>query len=139
MFYYTRILLPQDAHAKECLEFAKYFHETAMSSNYEALSDFMETSEYANKNTLQYVTIESTLSQVGWKNFDGTQVGEPVVELKDISSNYNVIVFYYQMKREVGSLSEYYNVEEYFKVRYGEDHMYLLDYHRTMEQIRSKH
>lgn len=136
LYYYTRILLPQDAHAQECLDFAKYFHETAMSKSVEPLADYMETSEFADKDTLQNVTISSTLSQVGWKNFDGTQVADPVIELKDISSNYNVIVFYYQMKRDNASgQTEYYNVEEYFKVRYGEDHMYLLDYHRTMEQV----
>ncbi|MCR5641165.1 MAG: hypothetical protein K6G04_07435 [Lachnospiraceae bacterium] len=136
LYYYTRILLPQEAHAQECLDFATYFHETAMHGNIEALADYMETSEYSDKDTLQYVTIASSLSQVGWKNFDGEQVAKPVVELKDISSNYNVIVFYYQMMRNGSSgAKEYYNVEEYFKVRYGQDHMYLLDYHRTMEQI----
>ncbi|MCR4999040.1 MAG: hypothetical protein K6A05_04275 [Lachnospiraceae bacterium] len=136
LYYYTRILIPVEAHAKECLDFAKDFHETSMNGDLDSLAVYMETSEYSNKDTLQHVTIESSLSQIGWKTFDGEQVGEPVVELKDISSNYNVIVFYYQMSRNgTGGQTEYYNVEEYFKIRYGEDHMYLLDYHRDMEQI----
>ena len=136
LYYYTRILLlEEDAHAQECLDFAKNFHDAAMNGNEESLTDYMETSEFSNKDTLQYVTIESSLSQIGWKNFDGVQVGDPVISLTDIGSNYNAIVFHYQMQRGSGGQTEYYNVEEYFKIRYGEEHMYLLDYHRSMEQV----
>ncbi|MBO6215218.1 MAG: hypothetical protein J6N76_06740, partial [Lachnospiraceae bacterium] len=45
------------------------------------------------------------------------------------------IELYFRMKRDTGEYTQYYNVTEYFKVRYTEDVMYLLDYERRMEEI----
>lgn len=135
IYYYTRIMLPENCHEKECLEFATYFHDTALSGNYSSLSSYLETDADTNMNTLSEVTIKSGIDQVGWKNFNGSVVGEPVVEMKDINTSYVSLVFYYQVMRtdEAGSTHRY-QVEEYFKVRYSAERMYLLDYSRTMEE-----
>ncbi len=133
--YYTRIMLPENCHEQECLDFAEYFHETALGGNYSELNTYLETDTNTDMDTLSEVTIHSSIQQVGWKNFAGTVVGEPVVEMKEINSSYVAMEFYYQIQRqdEEGKTHTY-QVEEYFKVRYGEQRMYLLDYSRTMEE-----
>lgn len=133
--YYTRIMLPEDCHEKECLEFARWFHDTALGPDYSQVNMYLETSADADAETLGNVTIQSTVQQVGWQGFSGTVVGEPVIEMKDMNSSYVSLVFYYQMQREDETgMTGTYQVEEYFKVRYGSERMYLLDYNRTMEQ-----
>ena len=132
--YYTRILMPKDCYEKECLDFVTNFHNTALSDSYESLATYIEpTGE--EKNTLSDVTIHSSVDNIGWKNFNGSLYSEPVVEMKDINQNYSVIVFYYIMKSETDDAAKFYNTEEYFKVRYTSDRIYLLDYHRTMDEI----
>ena len=43
--------------------------------------------------------------------------------------------FYYQIQRQdAAGKTHTYQVEEYFKIRYGGQRMYLLDYSRTMEE-----
>ena len=132
--YYTRILIPQDCYEQECLDFVTNFHNVALSDSYESLATYIEpTGE--EKDSLSYVSIHSSIDNIGWKNFNGSLYNEPVVEMKDINPNYSVIVFYYIMKSETEDTEKYFNVEEYFKVRYTSDRIYLLDYHRTMDEI----
>lgn len=135
VYYYTRIMLSEENMEKPCLEFAKYFHDTALSDRWEDLASYMETSEYSNKDTLADVGIDSSVNQVGWRGFNGTVVEDPVVEITDISDSYVSLVYMFQMKEEEGASVNYYNVEEYFKIRYTPEQVYLLDYRRTMTQI----
>ncbi|SEI85949.1 hypothetical protein SAMN02910453_1512 [Lachnospiraceae bacterium A10] len=136
VYYYTRILIPEEgSYAQENLDFALQFHEDALAGNEDALSTYIETDEDTAGDTLNNVTINSTVDQVAWKGFDGELASDVAIELTDINSNYNAIVLHYQMTRDTGSGTQYYNVEEYFKVRYTSTRMYLLDYERSMEEI----
>ena len=135
IYYYTRILMAGDSKADLCLDFAKDFHNKALLGSQDELATFVETDSEADGKDLSFVNINSTVSQICWGNFDGTIVNDPVIEFKDVNDNYTAIVMYYQMQRKGTSGSEYYNVEEYFKVRYASERMYLLDYERTMNQI----
>ncbi len=132
--YYTRILMPNECHEQECLDFATNFHNTALSDSFDSLASYIEpTGEEAD--SLTDVNIHSSIDNIGWKNFNGNLYNEPVVEMKDINSNYCVVVFYYLMKSSSEDTEKFYNVEEYFKVRYTADRMYLLDYRRSMDEI----
>ena len=56
--------------------------------------------------------------------------------IKEITDTYNVIVLDYVVTSiGEGGESEYYNVEEYYRVRYTNDRMYLLNFERTMDEI----
>ena len=132
IYYYTRILLPQDMHIKECIAFADDFRELAMSPKYLELAKYVETSDYTDKDTLADVSIQSSIDQIGWKNFKGTVVSDPVVELTDVNDTYISLVYNYQM---VDEENNYYNVAEYFKLRYTAEQIYLLDYKRQMDEI----
>ncbi|MBQ1901100.1 MAG: hypothetical protein II169_00955 [Lachnospiraceae bacterium] len=136
IYYYTRVLIPEDgSYAQEALDFALDFHDKALAGDKDSISSYVETDEDTEGDTLNCVTINSTVDDVAWDGFDGNIVGDVDIKLTDINSNYNAIILSYQMSREGSGGTEYYNVEEYFKVRYTETRMYLLDYERTMEEI----
>ena len=135
--YYTRIVIPKESHTKDCLTFAQSFHDMALEKNVEQVSTYLEPDAIQeDPNSLYSVSIHSTPSQVAWGGFDGKVVGRPVTELKDVTDDYTVLEMYYRMKRknEAGH-TDYFDVVEYFKVRYGSQKMYLLDYQRDMNQI----
>lgn len=136
VYYYTRILIPDEAHEKECYDFAMYFHNLAITGRYSELVTYLEPDGEGDPDSLGYVNIHSTPAQIGWGGFDGIELDTPVVEYKDISAGYNVIELTFQMAHDTDAgYKAYYNVNEYFKVRYSEDRMYLLDYERRMEEI----
>lgn len=135
--YYTRVMLEGDSHMDECLEFVKNFHETTLNpETLGTLSTFLEPTATADNSTLNKVTIHSNLTQIGWGSFKGDVLSAPVTSVKEITDYYNVIILDYIMtsKGNNGEL-EYYNVEEYYRVRYTTERIYLLDFERTMNQI----
>ncbi len=132
--YYTRIVVTEEDATEACLTFAMNFHEMALQKNQDYISDYLETEDSDDTAQLYDVSINSTASQVAWGNFDGTVVGDVVTELTDVSDDYVSLVLYFEMERQGTSGTERFRVEEYFRVRYTADQMYLLDYQRDMEQ-----
>lgn len=136
--YYTRILVPSDAHAKECLAFAKELHQNALDRKVDDVAPYLETEPEEDADTLETVTIHSTAKQVCWGNFEGEILGAPMIEINDVSDEYTALTMYYQMQVASKKKTTYFSVEEYCKVRYGAESMYLLDYKRTMTEYLTK-
>ena len=133
--YYTRIMIPDNEHITDCVAFADDFHNTALSDDYSPLAPYLETNYNLDSTSLSNVSIRSTIDQVGWHGFKGAESGVRTLKLGDIGSDDVALSYDYQMKSGEGISPSYYNVEEYFKVRYTKERMYLLDYERSMEEI----
>ena len=136
IYYYTRIVEMPNAHVDESLKFVKEFHNTTFNSETSGtLSTYMEKTTGDNT-TLQFVSLNSSLKQLAWADFNGEQLTTPVPSIKEITDTYNVIVLDYVVTSiGEGGESEYYNVEEYYRVRYTSSRMYLLNFERRMNQI----
>ena len=134
IYYYTRIMQPDGCHEEEILDFAQYFHDTALSDDATALATYIEPKSSQSKD-LSHVTINSNLSQISYGSFDGTQIGDVSIAFTDISSNYINLTLSYLLGRDNIGRSEYYTCAENYRIRYTSDRIYLLSYDRTMEQI----
>lgn len=137
--YYTRIIRAENCRVDDSIQFALNFHEKTFDPAEAAqLALYLEPNAEGDNSTLQKVTIHSSLNQVAWGSFEGTVLKDPVPSLWEISSSYNTVKLNYVMASngENGE-QEFYNVEEYYRMRYSavNDRMYLLDYERTMNEI----
>ena len=133
--YYTRII-EQESHVEECIDFVLDFHDKTFNKETTgSLATYMEKTTGDNS-TLHYVSLNSSLKQLGWADFEGERLAKPIPSVKEITDTYNVIVLDYVVTR-VGDNgeSEYYNIEEYYRVRYTTNRIYLLNFERVMEQI----
>ena len=136
IYYYTRILEPVDCYVEECVGFVLDFNDKTFNAETTGtLATYMEKTTGDNS-TLHYVSLNSSLKQVGWADFRPERLTDPVPSIKEITSTYNVIVLDYVVTSigENGE-SEYYNVEEYYRVRYTSNRFYLLNFERTVDQI----
>ena len=135
--YYTRIRETGKSQIEECVDFVQKFHEITMDKERQSeLSSYMEPSSSADNTTLQKVTINNSLAQACWGDFQGTEVTDPIVSIKEMNDDYQVILLEYIMSSVGnGGESEYYNVEEYYRVRVGAEKIYLLNFERTVEEI----
>lgn len=135
--YYTRIIEPSSCYVKESLDFVQGFHRKTFDPKaYATLATYMEPDASADNTTLAEVSIHSALRQVAWADFEGEVLGEPHVSFKEINQSYNVIIIDYVLSSVgKGGEMEYYNVEEYYRVRHLEQRMYLLNFERKMNQI----
>ena len=139
VYYYTRIARESDYYIGESLEFVKNFHDQTFDrENGDSLATYLEPDSMGDNTTLQKVTIHSSLRQVTWADFQGERLEQTVPSIKEMGSSYNTIILPYVLTAtgENGEV-EYYNVEEYYRVRYDQraGRMYLLNYERTMNQI----
>lgn len=136
IYYYTRIMEPKDCHVTETLAFVQEFHNASFDKEKaSSLTTYLERATGDNA-TLHYTTLNSTLKQVSWADFGGKRLTTAIPSIKEITTTYNVISMNYVMTRVgEGGVSEYYNVEENYRVRYTKQRMYLLDFERTVNQI----
>lgn len=137
IYYYTRIMQPVDAYVEESMDFAMDFHNKTMNRETGGtLATYLEPDATADNTSLNKVTIHSSLNQLTWGKLDYEQVSSPIPSIKEISSSANVITLKYLVTTKgTKNQTEYYNVEEYYRVRYTKDRVYLLNYERTMNQI----
>jgi hypothetical protein len=86
--------------------------------------------------SLYYVDLTSTLKQITWADLNPVQLGDAYASFKEINDSYNVITIDYVVTAENGSgETEYYNVEEYYRLRMTESRMYVLNFERTTNEI----
>lgn len=137
IYYYTRVMSEDDRNVTECLDFVKNFHDMTLDpAKSSRLSKYLEPSSEADNGTLQKVTIENRLSQVTWGSMDVKEVAEPVVSVKEMNDSYSVIAVYgiVSAENENGG-TDYFQTEEYYRVRMGNERMYLLNFERTVNEI----
>lgn len=135
-YYYTRIADAQDCYVAESVRFAKQISDITFSESPDELSTYWEPNVLGDNSSLHKVTINSSLTQANWAEFKCDRLSSPIPSVKEMNSSYNVILLYYVVtaKGDNGEM-EYYNVEEYYRIRYTTERMYLLNFERTMNQI----
>ncbi len=134
--YYTRLMKATSWYVDECLEFALKFHDYTFRDDAATfIPNYMDPAT-GDPTKLSYVDLTCTLRQITWAQFSGVKLTEPVASIKEINGSYNVIVLNYVMTN-VNELNEveYYNVEEYYRLRQTSTRMYVLNFERTMNQI----
>ena len=136
IYYYTRIMESEGSHVEECVEFTLNYNDTTFNpETVGTLATYMEKMTEDNT-TLHFTSLHSSLKQIGWADLAVERLTDPVPSIKEITDTYNVIVLEYAIAsvNEQGE-SEYFNVEEYYRIRYTESRTYLLNFERTVEQI----
>lgn len=134
--YYTRVILAEDYYILEKLSFVKDFHERTFDKEAaEELTKYLESNAEGDNTTFAKVTIHSSFQQITWGDLEVRIETNPTVSIKEIASQTGSFVLDYIVSVPEGKNKNYYFVEEYYRVRYTTDRMYLLDFERTMNQI----
>ena len=134
--YYTRLMQTQNDDTQACMDFALQFHEyTFRDDANKFIPKYMDAAT-GDTSTLNYVDLSCTLNQITWADLKPEQMGEPEASFKEINDSYDVITLRYVVTTKgTGGETEYYNVEEYYRLRMTESRMYVLNFERTLNQI----
>lgn len=137
VYYYTTILWNDDVHISEILEFATDFHGKLYDKEMaKELTKYQEpNSKLTDNGTFHKVNIHSSFQQITWGSLEPVQEDAASIRLTQISGNVASLLMDFVVSTGEGKNKIYYNVEEYYRVRYTSERMYLLDYERTMTQI----
>lgn len=137
VYYYTTILWNDDVHISGILEFATDFHGKLYDKEVaKELTKYLEpNSKLTDNGTFHKVNIHSSFQQITWGSLEPVQEDAASIRLTQISGNVASLLMDFVVSTGEGKNKIYYNVEEYYRVRYTSERMYLLDYERTMTQI----
>lgn len=137
--YYTRLMQKQDEHLDDYLAFVNQFHEDSLNKEEaDHLSTYLEPDSSVENNNLNLVTINASLQEVSWGDFECAQLTDSVLTVAELNDSYAVITLDCVLTATgAGGELEYYNVEEYYRVSYNTEgkRCYLHNYERTMNQI----
>ena len=127
--YYTRILQSESLFTDEKLQFVKRFHENTFTKNNDIVK-YLEPNSEGDNTTFNKVNIHSSFSQITWGNLAVMKMGDVNTTITEIGSQTaSVLLEYVVIVSE-----EKYKITEYYRVKYGTERMYLLNFERTMNQ-----
>ena len=137
IWYYTRAIWSDSYYVDEKLAFVTDFHQKLFDREAaEELTIYLETNSALESNqSFHKVNIHSSFHQITWGELPVEAVGEPTLSLKEIADQTASVLVNYMVSTSQEDSTVYYQVEEYYRVRYTTDRMYLLNYERTMTQI----
>lgn len=135
--YYTRAVWSEELYLAEKLDYVIDFHERLYDREAaRELIQYLESNSSLEDNTsFHKVNIHSSFRQITWGSLDVTEVMAPTVRLVDIAAQTASLLMDYVVSTSEGKTRTYYMVEEYYRIRYTVNGMYLLDYERTTTQI----
>lgn len=134
--YYTRIIQTEEYHTVEKLEYVLDFHErTFNKEEAKELTKYLESNSEGDNTTFSKVDIHSSFQQVTWGDLNVDRLTKPQVTIKELATQTGSIELNYVVKIQGNNASNLLQVKEFYRIRYTNDRIYLLDYERTMKQI----
>ena len=136
-YYYTRVVSRSQVHASDYAAFVKYFYEACLDKNTaDALSSYLEPETTGAATNYSGIDINSSLSEVSWGTLAPQLYQEGIPVIKDINETTASIVVEYQItSQNDNGEAELYDVKEFYRMRYLDTRIYLLDFRRSASQV----
>lgn len=135
--YYTRVVQRSSLNTQQYLEFAYDFYELCM--NKEAASNlnlYLEPSDYAVNTNFTNIDITSSLEQISWGELSPSIYRKAVATIKEINETTGSVVLKYMITaKDDNGDAEFYYVTDFFRMRYYQSRIMLLDFERNTQQI----
>ncbi len=134
LYYFTHVIRNDECEAANMLDFVYFFSNTTFTE--EAASElpvYLESNAQGDNSSFANVDIHSSLSQIIWGDLGVQRVTGVKASIKEMDAELAEIILDYVVS--TGEEPVYYEVNEYFRIRVGQERMHLLDYKRTMEQV----
>ena len=135
--YYTRVRNHSQELVDACVDFALEFHNATLDpENVYPITQYLEQDTSRKNTTLARVDIHSRYKPVIWDGMKVRETKEPEITYLEMENDVVSLRLDYEVSYENENKEvEKYDVRDYFRVRYTNARMYLLDYERTVERI----
>ena len=137
IYYYSRLLQRADLLTEKYVDFVYNFYETCLDKpNAGELNAYLESDPTVTNNSYTMVDIRSSLDQVTWGNLNPQIYHKAVPEIREINQTTCSIVNEYIISAlGKNDRTEYYHVWEFYRMRYFNDRIMLLNFEREAVQI----
>lgn len=136
-YYYTRVVSRSATYTEQYAKFADDFVQMSLDKTQaDNLAAYLETSDSASSRNFAGLNINSPLADISWGNLNPqlSKAGIPVI--KDINETTASISIEYEIsaQNENGN-TEYYFVTDFYRMRYDETRIRLLDFKRSASEV----
>lgn len=137
VYYYTRVVSRSNLNTASYVSFVKSFYEKCMDkATADDLSSYLEPSETASSTNFNNVNINSSLSQVSWAKLSPQIYRRGIPVIREINETTASITLEYLITAKDGNgETQIYDVEEFYRMRFSEDRIRLLDFQRSASQV----
>ncbi len=137
VYYYTRVISRSVLYTEQYVTFAQEFAEQCLDmTTAENLGTYLESANASTTTNFANITIQSTLSQISWGSLHPSIVETGIPIIKDINETTASLSMEYLISAEASDgVMDYYNVTEFYRMRYTDTRIMLLDFERSAEQI----
>ena len=138
LFYYTRLRFGSDLKVAEKLRFVLDFNEQTFSKDsIPALENYLESTGTSLQSDMSYVDIHSSPESVTWGRLSPSRISRVYPCLKEINTETAAFTLSYNIESAAGDFPTNYVVSEYYRIRLGDEKIYLLDFQRNMTEIQN--
>ena len=138
IYYYTHVLLADGLHTADYLNFAAGFWDKCINkTDLDAVGAAVEPDETTDvEGTLAHMDIHDSVKQLIWADLNPQIYYKPTPRLTEINENTATMTMDYRISAsaENGS-TEIYNVHEYYRLRFTDSRVFLLNFDRTTDQV----
>lgn len=137
IYYYTRIVQRASLNTQQYLNFAYLFYEKCMNRETAAdLNAYLETPEIVTNSSYTNIDIHSSFNQITWGSLKPAIYRKAVATVKEINDNTGSIVMEYMISaQDENGNAEYYYVTDFFRMRYYQSRIMLIDFERNTQQV----
>ena len=133
-YYYTRVRYGSDLKVAEKLKFVMDFNEATFSKDsIPSLNDYLD-SDGSDAADYSFVNLKSSAEAVTWGDLSPGRTSEIGIRLLEINTETAAFALSYMIEASAGDINTFYHVNEYYRLRIGDDKIYLLDFERTMTE-----
>lgn len=138
IYYYTHVLLADGLHTDDYLNFAAGFWDKCINkSDLDTVGQSLEPDDTTDQDdTLAYMNIHDSVKRLTWGDLSPQIYYKPTPRLTEINDNTATMTMDYRISALADSgANEIYNVHEYYRLRYTDSRVYLLNFERTTDQV----
>lgn len=136
-YYYTRLIQRAGINTTQYLDFVQDFYQKCISGNGTAdISARLEPDETETNSTYTSLNIHSSLERVTWGEMSVQLEQKAYPVIKDINETTCSIALSYVIsdQKEEGE-ADYYNVTDFYRMRYSDSSVRLLDFERKAQEL----
>lgn len=137
VYYYTRVVQHSRLNTEDYLKFVHSFYEKSVDKRAsEDLVSYLEPNSDFQSGSYTNLNIHASWEQISWGSLKPTIYRKAIPTIKELNETTGSIVMEYQISAVNGDKkTEYYDVREFYRMRFMEDRVRLLDFERSAQQI----
>lgn len=137
VYYYTRIIQRSGINVDTYLDFVSGFYEKCLNKETAGeLTSYIEPDDTVSNSSFNKVTIHSSFDQLTWGTLAPEVVKRAVPVIEEVNEVTTSISQEYIISAEdTDGNTEYYSVTEFYRMRYSQSRVVLLDFERSAVQI----